>query len=411
MPVVCIRAVLVAVLLPCGLGIQGRTSRRSQKVSQSSKDAAQLQPKYLDEAEVEERGSHCLDGSVPVFHHKEGTGSSTSKWVFWFGTNGICTNSTNCASYDLKKSEVALDSRPLQAYGEFADYHHVQFANCDQGYYLGDLDTPLSVDGSELYLQGGRIITHVIETLASNYSMTDVLVAGGSGGGLSVYNGAYHIKSLMPDTVERFGVVPINGWFAENTDDELAAYYSLAHVADNMAPACKDDNVNGSDCLHPVVNYNYGADELNMFVVQVYDYTFQIDNEEVYEDWIDCMSQTADADDMPREASGECTDEKAANVAKYWSDFVSAFAGYPRYTKNGHGGFFSTCAEHTFYNDDDRFSTLMIQGVSVGEAVWTWWESLAGNGDQQSHWYLPCDMGSTADSLQCDSTCKSESEY
>merc|ERR1719223_325983 len=69
----------------------------------------------LDAAEVERRGSHCLDGTVPGYYHKQGT--DANKWLFWFQGGSMCSDEDNCASTVGNGVETTFDathgSQPL----------------------------------------------------------------------------------------------------------------------------------------------------------------------------------------------------------------------------------------------------------------------------------------------------------
>jgi len=363
-------------------------------VKNSRGDSSGMQPHYLDEDEVKEYGSHCLDGSVPIFHFKEGT--ADGKWVIWLKGGGYCTDETDCSETEVSEPNKEMDEAPIQTYGEFNTYHHVQINNCDDGLYMGNTSQSYDASGKTLYFQGSRIIQHVIDTLNKNYSMTDVMFAGGSGGGQSLLAGGDNIASMMPSTVERFGVVPMNGWYTQTTDNETKTAFALHGMGASSPPKCIEmhDSESEWECVKPEVTYRYN--QVNTFVVQLFDETFKWVDPYVYQNWRNCL----DLDSAP---TPECTDEAAANVSSFWAAYVESFSERSKYNSSGQGGFLSTCGHHQFYNTEEEFSSFNNDGVTVGEAVWKWWESL--NSDAPAVWYLPCEMGTTVETLQCDSTC------
>lgn len=351
---------------------------------------------HLDDQEVASRGSHCIDGSSPGVYHKPGT--LDGHWVFWFQGGGVCLNEADCVDYlpGVGVPEGTMDSFPLQAYGDFTEYHHVYFPNCDLGLYIGDRDGPVTKNGHTMYFQGGRIVKHVVDVLSANYSMTDVLFSGGSGGGQALYVGADYFKSIMPSSVQRFGVAPINGWYAEGGIDELKDLYEMAGMEGSISQGCKQAYREGErhNCIDPATSYRYL--ESNVFMVQILDYTFKWNaSTDIYEElstaWSDCL-------DDPKPS---CSDDGVELLQEHLDNYTQALKGYPQYQEHGQGGYLSTCTTHIFY-DDETFNQYANNGVTAGAAIEKWWKSLGTN--PPAVWYLPCRLG-TSNNAQCESSC------
>lgn len=380
-----LRSLALALCLP--------TAGALQLTPEMLKGTRELQVVNLDEKEVASRGSHCIDGSNPGIYHQPGT--DDGHWVFWFQGGGVCNDEADCVSYLSGVPEPAgtMDSEPLQAYGAFANYHHVFFPNCDLGLYIGDRDEPVSHNGHTMYFQGARIVKHVVDIMSANYSMTDVLFSGGSGGGQALYAGADYFKSLMPSTVTRFGVAPMNGWYAEGGIDELKDLYTMANMESTISEGCKQAFAEGErhNCIDPATSYKYI--EANVFMVQIFDYTFEWNatDSAITTAYNACLS----------EPSSACTDEGVELLQEHLDNYTSKLKTYPKYTEHGQGGFLSTCTTHSFYNDD-TFNQYANNGVTAGAAIEQWWESLGTN--PPPVWYLPCQLG-TSKNAQCESSC------
>ena len=84
-------------------------------------------------------------------------------------------------------------------------------------------------------------------------------MSGGSGGGQGSYVLADYVKSIMPSSVHKFGVVPMNGWNVEGGLDglgEVKVLFTLASMKNAISPAC--DAAMGDErykCIDPAVRY------------------------------------------------------------------------------------------------------------------------------------------------------------
>lgn len=349
----------------------------------------------LDESEVESRGSHCLDGSTPGYLYKQGT--VDDKWIFWFQGSAWCKSEQECAD-EMKNIKLAgQDDLPLMKSGEFSEYHHVMFERCDVGLYMGDLAEPVVHNGVKLYFQGKRIIDHVLATLQSNStfgSATEVLMAGGSGGGQSAYIISDYFAGVMPASVKKFGVAPINGWYANGEADEMKYMFDLANMKTAISPKCAAafSAEDAYKCLDSAVSYEYSTSPT--FLIQSFDYTFAWSNSDpsLKTAWTNCL----------HEPTGACDADGVDLLQEHLTNFTGKLQSIPKYNEAGQGGFLTTCTEHEFYDDDDLFSQYSNNGVSVGDAVSSWWKSLGTSASPT--WHLPCSLGSSSNA-QCESSC------
>ena len=93
-------------------------------------------------------------------------------------------------------------------------------AYCDGGSFSGDATAPLSwpspkgPGNTTLYFRGRRVLQHLLQVLLTEFGMgsaEEVLLAGGSAGGLAVFLQADFVASLMPN--RQFAAVPVSGFF------------------------------------------------------------------------------------------------------------------------------------------------------------------------------------------------------
>jgi len=390
-----------AIVLVAGLtiatvrAVQMAPKKARQDRSVSSGDMKRI---MLDDTEVANRGSHCLDGSTPGYLYKNGT--EADKWLFWFQGGAWCASEADCAEkVPLNGPTDDMDALPLMADDAFTNYHHVYFPSCDFGLFLGDNPTAVDYKGTKLYFQGKRVMDHILDTLQESTSFgsaSEVLISGGSGGGQASYAIADYLSGVMPSSVHKFGAAPINGWHAQGDIDEIKYIYNLANMKNAVSTKCKSafSEDEHYKCMIPEHSYTYA--EAPIFMTQLFDYTFQKNttlSEMLTIPYNDCLSSP----------TSSCSKEDVGLLNEYLNNVTEHMQSVPKF--GGQGGFLSTCKDHTFYNDEDQFNTYSNNGVTVGGAISAWWADLKYSGSQSAKTYLPCTLGNPGN-VQCESSCK-----
>jgi hypothetical protein len=123
---------------------------------------------------------------------------------------------------------------------------------CDGGSFAGHLDEPLVVDGTPLMVRGKLVMDALFGALLADEGMagaTEVLVTGESAGGLAAFLHADHVKSIILPAaakMERFGVLPISGFFLNHADiqgqltwpDQMRNVFSYMNCSGGVHPGC-----------------------------------------------------------------------------------------------------------------------------------------------------------------------------
>ena len=101
----------------------------------------------------------------------------------------------------------------------FAGWNHVVLWYCDGASFSGNKDEPYEyVDGkktTKLYFRGRRVLDAMLDALLSEHGLNnadEVLLSGGSAGGLSTYLHADYIKTKLP-TSTKYKAAPNSGFF------------------------------------------------------------------------------------------------------------------------------------------------------------------------------------------------------
>ncbi|CAH9130343.1 unnamed protein product [Cuscuta epithymum] len=166
-------------------------------------------------------GAVCLDGSPPAYHYDAGKGSGARNWLVHLGGGGWCLNTTiyenmknafaeSCSTRATSKmgSSFLMTDFPFE--GIFSDeknksyfynWNRVVVEYCDGGSFSGDVDQPDPV--TKLFYRGARIYRVVMNELMAK-GMKDaenVILAGGSAGGIGAMIHCDHFRSLFHPTV------------------------------------------------------------------------------------------------------------------------------------------------------------------------------------------------------------------
>jgi len=359
----------------------------------------------LDDKEVAERGSYCIDGSTPGYFYKPGT--IDDKWIIAIeGGKMFCEDEDVCVQM-LGNDFASADSMvylKLFETDEFKEYNMVELHHCDGGMFMSDRADPLVHNGNKMYFRGKRIIDHVFDTLKGNKtfaSATEVLITGGSGGGQATTVLADYLAGLMPTSVHKIGAVPMSGWYTSDWND-IEYTFGMHEMSGTIAPGCRDalDESEQYKCLDPRVSYEHS--QTPMFVVQLLDSQSlagaYAENTTLAETsraaWTNCMETSTAA----------CSDSDRSVLQGYLDELVAGIQGGTKHTQQGEGGFLSTCTKHVFYKEDE-YDHYADKESTIADAVATWWRNL---GTAEAKWFLPCTLN-TKGQAQCESSCAYDS--
>eukprot|EP01084_Bolivina_argentea_P194448 333627_1 len=183
--------------------------------------------------ESAQKGAKCLDGSIPVYYFRDGTGSNKHKFLIWFEGGAWChsNNGEISIAHGLdscyKRSLTSLGSKNktewipniininFKGKGYLTDNKQLNpmmynwntaiLRYCDGSSYSSDLSEPIIITNNngkqiKLYHRGYQILQSFIKHLYYNKGLnmsTDIIIAGESAGGLSVYLHIDNINNLI----------------------------------------------------------------------------------------------------------------------------------------------------------------------------------------------------------------------
>lgn len=395
----------------------------------------------LDAAEAQERGALCLDGSTPGLYYEPADTSadatSATKWVLAFKGGGWCWDEDDCASRArsvLGSAKQLTQPNDMSVFGsglaytgrngQFKSYHHVVLWYCDGGVFAGDREEPVQWpdpwDKSKnmtLYFRGRRVLDFMMDSLKQPpfglSSATEVLLTGGSSGGYSAYLHADKVAAHMPAFVKRFGVAPINGWFAHvpgffqlatrNFMEEFAHFSEMQNLVGSGAPGCYEALPKEEHFKCVFTDYSYAYSKAPIFPMQALDVFIASQNETSSAFAlanVQCMMQHLKV--------AACEPGVVSRLNGVMSGVVAAITRAKKSQGPSAGGFLTSCGGHTLY-ESPMFYTTASDGVPMINALSQWWNLLGGrdlvaDGQTQTHWHLPCQLNKEPP-FQCEAGC------
>lgn len=364
-------------------------------------------------SKMDAHGAACVNGSPPAFYLDRSASKSTT-WVVMFQGGGwaytleqLAMKPWNSPSNKAREPRDFYDFEggPLSSDPDknptFWDANRVLIYYCDGGMFSGDLTDPLLVNDRELYVRGKRNMEAVFSALVHSEGMssaTEVLLSGLSAGALASIVHADHVRALLPDSVVKYGVMPISGFFLDHANEngvfaygsKMRGVFEYQNSSAGLNAACLASKTavateqKASGCmfaketfLHtdaPVFLINSALDlwQLNSIWLERDDYSSK------------CM-----ADESTQFQS--CTDNQISVLNAWASDFMQDLI--TAMSSIGSGFFIDTCLEHASAFDWGwKAKVSMGTGVPLNNAVAKWWATLGPCGAPEptsAHSYFP----------------------
>lgn len=365
-----------------------------------------------------DRGAVCLDGTAPGFYYAAANKTSdTNKWVLYFKGGGWCYNEKSCASraktnlgsskYFPKQFSFGgpMDSEP-SVNPDFATFNRVVLWYCDGASFSGNKDEAVTVGDQTLYFRGARILDAMLDTLIADHGLgkaTDVLLSGGSAGGLSTYLHADHVGKYLKAKgapLTTYKAAPVSGFFLLHDSeggqavypDEMKYVFNMANSTGGVHPDCvasySTKPVDAWRCIF--ANESYAHTKTPMFPLQSALDSWQMGN--VFKPAGKCTSKNF----------ANCTSAEVSSLNGYLHDFMQDLQASAKFKRAGEGGFVESCLEHVAAQGA-AFDKYTIKGATMQQALSTWWAT-DGTEPAASHWSLPCELNDAVPH-QCNPTC------
>ena len=421
----------------------------------------------LPEPLAERYGAKCLDGSPPALYMKAANTtadpSAANKWVLFFKGGGWCYDETACykRSKGIMGSSLQLNAtQPKFGYGgggpvgadprenpSFAHFNRVIVWYCDGGSFTGDLTEPIVINGSKVWFRGRRNRDAVLGYLREEHGLgaaTDVLVSGGSAGGLSAYIHADYIRStLLPvntstpsDTTPflastsfsasttrlntaarnatlKFRAAPVSGFFLNHRtmtgeakhEADMRYVFNMMNSSGGVNRACAAAySPVGEEwrCIFANESWSYSATPT--FPINSAIDAYQLSDILEFNGSRYCAGLNVGVPVVPGPQMSNCSTQELAVVARYEKDFLHDLQSSPAFSRAGSGGFIESCVEHCLGMAAGWCAVSdPHSGVTIQQAVSAWWD--APDGDPAAgHWHLPCAIRNASPG-QCNPSC------
>ena len=355
------------------------------------------------------RGAVCLDGSPPGFYFRPSLSkhNNNKKWVIFFKGGGWCEDVKGC--FERSKTELGSSTKFPLYFGlggpidpnesnnpTFFSYNHVILWYCDGASFSGNNNNKeIFVNNktgttSKLYFRGFRILNVLFDILLKppyNLNMaTDVLLTGGSAGGLAAYLHADYIKNEKLPFVSNFRVAPISGFFPlhDNADGQpffgsyMKKVFNLHQSKDGINQKCiRSFNDSNNDetwkCMFANYTLGFTSSDIPFFPIQsIYDsvqLAFILNSTELNK--FGCLLRI-----YPQFA--ECTEKQITLLNIFAKDVLHdiqvQFLNKSYNSKNNNdGGFIENCYEHVQGQGSLGFNGYRLNNITMNVALSKWW--------------------------------------
>jgi len=182
-------------------------------------------------------GAKCLDGSPPSYYVKRNT--TSSQWVLFLEGGGWCYGATvaaataDCVSRAMDTEQVggSADVGGIMAQDpainpDFHTWNKVFMHYCDGSSFGGGRADPIAVGGKQAWLRGRNNFNALVSYFSTTLGMdkaTDIILSGGSAGGLAVFYNLDHLATLLPPSVRLVGF-PDAGFFMDVKGETSGQY-------------------------------------------------------------------------------------------------------------------------------------------------------------------------------------------
>ena len=386
---------------------------------------AEMNIVYLKEAAAK-TGAVCLDGTPAAYYFKPGSAANSTKWILYLEGGGFCVEPENCAVRAKTKLGSSAEMEPTFDFGgmlyedprgnpEFYDWNHVLFAYCDGAAFAGDVEDPVEVDGKLIYFRGLRNLKAIMNDLLENKGMnraTEVILSGGSAGGIGVFLHADRIGEMLPGTVARYKAIPQSGVFLDRPNAEgkivLNKMFQRVFQVQNCGGGVNTRCVVSKSprymhlCMFAeysmqfistplfILNSNFDSFSTNCIIGAEPTTTPLADlNCSAVPGWLECEMNNS-----------KCTDEEWDAIEAYADDFTQRVKTNEAMSRDGNGLFEFSCHTHVAEGYLNFWTSLTVQNTTACDAVSKWYYSHKEPASQ--HTYKDCDNHR---SYCCNPTC------
>lgn len=276
----------------------------------------------------------------------------------WLGSSNWLPDSLNLTDTAAAWSDSGYISGEKKDNPLMYDWNKVLLVYCDGGSFSGRNDKTVSVGGKELHFKGSYILDAIIDTLKTDYGLvdaSDLVVSGGSAGGLATYLHTDRWKDSLPDSVF-VAALPDAGFFLDWDSTHPAT--TARTYASVMRKNFKDFNAIGSVNQACVTAYeSAGGDPAACFFAE---HVVNFIKTPLF-----ALQSVTDAWQVPNVLG----DQVPEHVNKYRNALTSRLLAHFD-SRSDRGGFFDSC-----YHHGGLWNKIGIDGVKMPDAFGHWYHA------------------------------------
>eukprot|EP01147_Barroeca_monosierra_P004998 gene4997-6947_t len=344
-------------------------------------------------------GVMCMDGSPAGFYFAASKNQSTAtKWQIYFQGGSWCYSEYDCwgrtktplgsSKFWSQTSSIGgIMSSDCDTNPDFCTWNrvhigYVKIANvilptqnraqasishylissyteyCDGSSYSGDRSDPILVKGEKIYFRGFRILNAVLNALMARglSAATDVLLTGCSAGGLATF---LHSVDTKSPALVNFKALAFSGFFLKHNNvkdkpvypEQMKAIFELSNATSSIPANCLNNKTSSDawQCMFApeiystlsspffIINSALDAWQTRCIIAGELAPKNSTDNGHcgAVAGWTKC-SAILDV----------CTTKQMKTLISYEHEFVNTLEDIETYSKDGNGGFISSCHTH-----------------------------------------------------------------
>ena len=321
--------------------------------------------------EAAKHGAYCLDGSIPDFYYRAGTGDGIHKYIIYLQGGGWCVGLDNCAQragtnlgttkYDSSVANIAAGAPYLSSNKSINpltyNWNTIYARYCDGSCFSSNNETIYQYNSTlSLYFRGFRILNGIFNVLLQNYSFylaTDVILTGCSAGGLGVYFHSDYVYQLIARLKTNHGFnymsMPDAGYFMQTDFDiktmQFNWYYGNITMALN--DKCVNYYYNISQNKDDIKQCMYAANIAPFIDTRMFALQSQYDSNQI-------------ADLGPQKDNVTFINIYGKNLTKYYiENYIN--------TNDNHFGWLVSCFEHCIFGVE-QWNQITINGYTTAQA-------------------------------------------
>jgi len=299
---------------------------------------------------------------------------------------------------------------------DFHSWNYVVFAYCDGGCFTGMRHDPVKIENKSIYYRGYYNLESIINELKAKYGLnkaTEVILSGGSAGGVSTFIHMDQIAAMLPSTVKSYKAVAFSG--INSLYPNIEGKKVFEEQMNNLFN--RQNSTYGVD-VHCIAGKKESERHLCLFSEETVktSVTPIFASNSIYDPWsLKCIWA---GEPVPASSSDqyncaavpgwkncvmqeECTSEQWKELNTKWGDeFRHMVQNNKGLKARGNGLFAYSCHIHTPEYREDNWNRIKVDGLTMREAFIKWYKS--NNEDASKHTYIDCKISGN---FHCNPSC------